>query len=87
MIRPSSDQELTSRLAELQEANRNLKKDKQARMNALRQLAVNSRAAMGSKFNKVVMAIISSKLEQDMSLVRGEGGSAKYNLGKLQGVV
>jgi hypothetical protein len=55
------------RLAELQEANRNLKRMKQTKVNTLKQLALNNRVNMGSKFNKVVMAIISSKLQQDLT--------------------
>jgi hypothetical protein len=65
---PSSNEQLQSyRLGELQEVNRSLKKSKQAKLSALKQMALSNKANIASKFNKMVMAIISSKLQQDMS--------------------
>ena len=63
IAKPSSNEEyLTYRLAELQETNRNLKKTKQMKTNLLKQIASNNKTNITSKFNKIVMAIISTKL-------------------------
>lgn len=63
IARPSSNEEFLSyRLAELQEANRNLKKTKQMKANVLKQIASHNKINIASKFNKIVMAIISTKL-------------------------
>lgn len=88
MARPSSnDQELT-KLAELQETNRSLKKAKQAKTNTVKQLILNNRANMVSKFNKLVMAIISSKLHLDRQPPnKVTQDDPKYNLGNLHEVV
>lgn len=63
IAKPSSNEEfLTYRFTELQEANRNLKKTKQMKANILKQIASNNKTNIASKFNKIVMAIISTKL-------------------------
>lgn len=58
----SNEEYLSYRLAELQEANRNLKKTKQMKANVLKQITSNNKTNIASKFNKIVMAIISTKL-------------------------
>ena len=54
---------------------------------ALRQVALNNKINLASKFNKIVMAIISSKLQQDINKTQIGDRQAKYNLSNLHTVV
>jgi len=67
--------------------NKNLKKSKQMKLTSLKQITGNNKNNISNKFNKIVMAIIAAKLEQDNSnkiLVESE---SKYNLANLHTIV
>ncbi len=61
---------MSFKLIELQEINRNLKKQKQAKMSILKQLNSGNKNNIINKFNKIIMATLSSKLEQDLQLAQ-----------------
>jgi hypothetical protein len=51
---------------ELLEANRGLKKVRQAKAGQLRQLMTEGRTNMEHKFNKVMLALVASRIRQDL---------------------
>lgn len=72
----------------MQELNKNLRRTKFNKTNTFKQLILNNQPNMASKFNKLVMAIISSKLQYDLrpaDETNIEG--PKYSLDSLNEVV
>ena len=59
------EEEQKERVAELQEANRNLKKLRQQKANQLRQLVSESRTHSCDKFNKFIFALFANKIDLD----------------------
>lgn len=69
------------------EANRALKRQKQQKSTQLRQLATEGRANMGNKFNKVLLAMLASRMRQDANRGKQQTENQLGGINEMQKII